>query len=155
FNRGPTGVPTYPNLEFWDAARRELSDAVRAAGRAGRNEEASQLGDLARSLNAVLDRMVPSYQKARQGAAQFFGAENAPEAGQKFVNQNFNVAQTRAAINKMSPSERQLFQDGFVSRMIETIERMPDRNDATRRIWGDPAKRQHIELALGADRARN
>lgn len=154
FNRGPGGVPTYPNLQFWDYARRELSDAARAAGRAGRNEEASRLNALAGSLNSELDRMIPSYATARRGAAAYFGAENALEAGQKFVNQNYNTAQTRVLLGKMSPSERKLFEDGFSSRMIEMIERMPDRNDVTRKVWGNPAKREQIETVLGPQRAR-
>ena len=33
FNRGPTGVPTYPDLRYWDQVRRELSDAAMKAGR--------------------------------------------------------------------------------------------------------------------------
>jgi hypothetical protein len=154
FNRGPTGVPTYPNLQFWDYTRREISDAARAAGRAGRREEADVLGNLARSLNNELDTLVPSYRQARQGAAQFFGAQDAFEAGQKFVNQNFSMAETRAAINKMSEAERRLFEDGFSQRMVETIERMPDRSDVTRRLWGNDTARQRIELVLGPERAR-
>jgi hypothetical protein len=153
FNRSPTGVPTYPNLQFWDYTRREISDAARAAGRAGRNEEADVLGNLARSLNNELDTLVPSYRPARQGAAQFFGAENAFEAGQKFVGQNFSMAETRAALAKMSEAERRLFEDGFSQRMVETIERMPDRSDVTRRIWGTPAKREQVEIVLGRERA--
>jgi hypothetical protein len=157
FNRGPGGVPTYPNLAFWDATRKQISDAARAAGRAGRNDEADVLGNLARSLNNELDTIVPSYQTARQGAAQFFGEENALKAGAKFVGQDFNMAQTRAVLNKMSDPERKLFQDGFVSRMLEELgrhERVMNRPQLVQRLFESPAAKERIELVLGPDRAR-
>lgn len=154
FQRGPTGVPTYPNLQFWDFARRELSGAADKANRAGSTEEASRLGGLARLMNTELDRLVPSYQQARQGAAQFFGAENALEAGQRFVTENFAIPQTRAALARMAPAERQLFQDGFVSRYMEMLSNIPDRADVVRRIYHNDTARQKIEMALGPQRAR-
>lgn len=154
FQRGPSGVPTYPNLQFWDFARRELSGAADKANRAGSTEEASRLGGLARLMNTELDRLVPSYQQARQGAAQFFGAENALEAGQRFVTENFAIPQTRAAIARMAPAERQLFQDGFVSRYMEMLSNIPDRADVVRRIYHNDTARQKIEIALGPQRAR-
>lgn len=153
FNKGPNGVPTYPNLQFWDSARRNLSDAASAAQRAGRNEEASRLGSLSSSLNAELDRIVPSYQNARQGAASFFGAENALEAGQNFVSKNFAIPETRAALAKMSPQERQLFQDGFVSRYIDTLNQTGDRRNVLNQIASSPAAREKLNVALGPQKA--
>jgi hypothetical protein len=37
FPKGPKGIPTYPDLRFWDYTQRELKDAADAASRAGRN----------------------------------------------------------------------------------------------------------------------
>lgn len=151
--RGPNGQPTYPNLQFWDSARRELSGKADAARRAGNNEDATRLGDLARQMNAALDNLVPEYQVARQGAARFFGSENALEAGQNFVTQNFNNAQTRRVLANMSDTERRLFQDGFVSRYIDMLNNVPDRADVVRRIYNSPANREKIQIALGRERA--
>ena len=94
FNRGPNGVPTYPDLQYWDQVRRELSDAAQRAGRG--TEEARRLGRFATALNTELDRQVPLYAAARRTAAGFFGAENALEAGQKFATQKFGHAEARA-----------------------------------------------------------
>jgi hypothetical protein len=85
FRKGKNGVPTYPNLAFWDATKRELDDMANAAGRAGEKEKAAVVGDLSKTLRAQLDQAVPSYSKARAGAAGFFGAQDALEAGQNFV----------------------------------------------------------------------
>lgn len=155
FNRGPGGVPTYPNLAFWDATRKQISDAARMANRAGRNEDASVLGNLARTINNELDSIVPSYQTARQGAANYFGASNALEAGQKFVGQDLNMAATRAALDKMNPTERKLFEDGFVSRIIEELgrhERVMSRTGLVQKLFDSPAARERMTMVMGKDR---
>lgn len=151
FNRGPNGVPTYPDLQYWDLVRRELSDAARRAGFG--TSEARRLNNFARALNAELDHIVPSYRAARQGATQFFGAENALEAGQNYVMQNFATPGVRQALANMSPLQRQLFQDGFVSRFIETIERTGDRRNVLNQIAANPAAREKLNVALGPQRA--
>jgi hypothetical protein len=153
FTRGRNGVPTYPNLAFWDAAKRELDDAASAAARAGRNGEAGVLGDLARSLRTELDQHVPSYQAARAGAARFFDAENALEAGQNFVGKNMTANEARRALAQMTPQERQLFQDGFVSRFVDTLNQVGDRRNILNQIASSPAAREKLNVALGPQRA--
>jgi hypothetical protein len=153
FTRGPSGAPTYPNLAFWDATKRELDDAANAAARAGRNGEASVLGDLARSLRNELDQHVPSYQAARAGASRFFDAENALEAGQNFVGKNMTANEARRALAQMTPQERQLFQDGFVSRFIDTLNQVGDRRNILNQIAASPAAREKLHVALGPHRA--
>lgn len=154
FTKGPNGVPTYPNLAFWDATKRELDDAANAAARAGRNGEAGTMRDLARTLRGELDRHVPSYQQARAGAAHFFDAENALEAGQNFVAKNMTSADARRALSQMTPQERQLFQDGFVSRFIETLNQTGDRRSILNKIAESPAAREKLEIAIGRPRAQ-
>ena len=154
FTRGPNGVPTYPNLAFWDATKRELDDAANAAARAGRNGEAGTLRDLARTLRGELDNHVPSYQQARAGAAHFFDAENALEAGQNFVSKSMTSADARRALAQMSPQERQLFQDGFVSRFIETLDNVGDRRSILNKIAESPAAREKLNIAIGRQRAQ-
>lgn len=133
-----------PSLQFWDIVKRNLD-------RIGTRESK----DWARVLREHLDTLVPSYGKARAGAASFFGAGNALEAGQDFVgaSQRFGINATRKALAKMSPDERQLFQDGYVSRLIQTIEKTPDRQSVVNRIANSPAAKEEINVALGRDRA--
>jgi hypothetical protein len=156
FTPGKSGAPTYPNLAFWDATKKELDDATSAAMRAGRREEAGTLTQLTRTLRSELDRMVPSYQTARAGAASFFGAENAIEAGQNFVgaSQKFGIPAVRRQLSRMSPQERQMFQDGYVSRLVETIEKTGDRRTILNKIQNSPAAREEINVALGPQRAK-
>jgi hypothetical protein len=153
FQRGPNGAPTYPNLAFWDAAKRELDDAANAAARRGENGQAGVLRDLSRQLRGELDNEVPSYQGARAGAAQFFGAENALEAGQNFVSRNASAPEARRALAAMSPQERQLFQDGFVSKYIDTLNQTGDRRTILNKVAESPAAREKLRIALGPQRA--
>lgn len=153
FNRGPNGAPASPNLQLWDYTYRELRDSAQAAFRAGRNEEGGSLRNLAQTMRTELDRLVPEFGRARSTAAGFFQAENALEAGQNFVAQNFGNRQAREAIGRMTPAERQLFQDGFVSRYVETVERSPDRRSILNKLANSPADREKLEIALGRDRA--
>ena len=122
FRRSPTGVLTYPDLRFWDYTMRNLRDDTSAAFRAGRNSEGGALSAQRSQLADELDKMVPEFQHARTGAAAFFGAENAMDAGVKYATaggRNFSNDGARQALAKMSDTERKLFQDGFVSAYIQ------------------------------------
>lgn len=154
FQRGPNGVPTYPNLQFWDYTKRAIDDAANAARRSGRNEEASTLGNLSRSLRTELDRNVPEYAQARAGAAHFFGAENALEAGQNFVTSKLENREARDALARMTPNERQLFQDGFVSRFVEGLNEVGNRRNVLNQIAQSPAAQERLSMVMGPQRAR-
>jgi len=153
FAHGPTGVPTYPDLQFWDLTRRQLSDAATEANRAGRTTEGRRLSNFATSMNAELDRLVPSYREARAGAAHFFGAENALEAGQNFVTSRMENDQARVALARMNPLERQLFQDGFVDTFVKQVRESGDRRSILNTVANSPAARERLSIALGRERA--
>jgi hypothetical protein len=136
------GTLARPNLEFWDRVKREL-DKGEFGGR-----------DWSRVLRGHLDELVPAYREARAGAAHFFGAENALEAGQAFVTSKMANPAARAALHRMSDTERQLFQDGFVSRFIERINEMGDRRSVLNFIANTPAARERLMIALGPQRSR-
>lgn len=151
FNKGPTGVPTYPNIQFWDYVQRNLRDTYKALERVGRNEEADAVNQLRGQLNKELDRLVPQFGTARAGAYAFFNAENALEAGQKAVMMKVKPADMMRALSKMNGAERELFRRGFAAELADRIEPMAGRGaiDAAF-VVSQPAKRK-IEAALGRD----
>ncbi|MCK1465776.1 hypothetical protein IVB34_47710 [Bradyrhizobium sp. 2] len=53
----------------------------------------------------------------------------------------------------MTPQERQLFQDGFVSRFVETLNQVGDRRNILNQIASSPAAREKLNVALGPQRA--
>jgi hypothetical protein len=142
-----------PTLEFWDLVKRQIDQEINVARRAGRNEDVATLSEVKNTIVSKLDDAVPSYAEARAGAAQFFGAQDALEAGQNFVARNMSSADARRALSKMSSTERQLFQDGFVSRYIETLNQTGDRRSILNKIAESPAAREKLNVALGRERA--
>lgn len=155
FNRGKGGVPDYPNLQFWDYTYRELRDAASAAARQGRKGEADALGTVARQMRDELDRIVPEFGVARAGAARFFGAESALEAGEKFVTSRVANDEAVKAVAKMGAAERRLFAEGFADGLVRRVQEAGDRrNVVINGMFNSPAARQRINIALGSRRAK-
>jgi hypothetical protein len=142
-----------PTLEFWDLVKRQIDQEINVAKRAGKTEDVGTLTEVKNVIVSKLDAAVPSYSLARSGAAHFFGAQDALEAGQKFVSSGMSSADARRALAKMSPQERQLFQDGFVSEFIGTLEKVGDRRSILNKIAESPAAREKLNIALGRQRA--
>lgn len=146
------GPLTYPNLQFWDYAKRVLSDRASEANRAGKMELADRIGKQASALRNELDRLVPSYRSAREGAASFFGAQDALEAGQKFISQSVKLSDAAKAKNAMSLPEQRLFAEGFADSLINRVAQTGDRRSVVNRIFGSQDARARIHIALGSKR---
>lgn len=144
---------TKPTLEFWDQVKRALDDKISSLKRTGEKEAANDARELKNVLVAKLDGLVPGYREARSGAAGFFNAENALEAGQNFVMSSFDNRSVRQALARMTPTERRLFQDGFVSRYVETLNRVGDRRSILNQVGANPQAREKLNIALGPQRA--
>jgi len=147
------GSVAYPSLQFWDHVKRNLDDAFTVAQRQGRNSEAADIDGLRKGLVGMLDERVPSFASARAGAAAAFGAQDALEAGQKFVTTTMATPDARRAVAKLSTPERELFADGFSSALIDRVRSLGDRRDVVNTIFGSPKAREHVEIAIGKERA--
>lgn len=137
-----------PSLRFWDYIKRALDQQGTQHARA-----------FARTIRETLDQEVPAYRAAREAAqpTKFFGgAPNAFEAGQNFINQGqrYGADAQRQLARMTDPRERQLFQDGYVTALIDRIERAPDRRNILNTIGNTPSARREIETALGPQRWR-
>lgn len=143
-----------PTLQFWDAVKRNLDDKIGSLQRSGEKSAARDAIELRRQLVEYMDQDFPAYKDARVGAASFFGAEDALEAGKKFATASGKNAEYMRAIEKMNPHERKLFADGFVSRMSQKIDETGDRRNVINSVFNSPASRRRVELALGPKRAK-
>ena len=159
------GMPVFnngaPNLHFWDLVKRNLDDSASSAFRAGNKNEGSRFKTLAEDLRNQLDQATTdtsgtsSYQKARSAASQFFGAENASEAGSKFFLNKMEANDARDALAKFTPTERALFQDAFLSEYKKYIAGAGDRSTSILdKINGSEKAREKINVALGPVRAK-
>ncbi len=118
------------------------------------NRSSARLGGLERQLKAELDRLVPEYQTARQGAARFFDAQDALEAGQNFVSAKGQNSEYAAALRQFSPQEREVFARGFAAELADRITELRDpQNVITQSFLSSPASVQRIRMALGPKRA--
>lgn len=142
-----------PTLEFWDLVKRQIDQEINVAKRAGKNEDVGTLTEVKNVIVSKLDEAVPSYAKARAGAAQFFDAQDSLEAGKNYVTKNVVNSDVRRALAQMTPTERQLFQDGFVSEFVANINRVGDRRSVLNKIAESPAAREKLNIALGKDKA--
>ena len=142
-----------PTLEFWDLVKRQLDQEINVAKRAGKNEDVGTLTEVKNVIVSKLDEAVPTYAKARSGAAQFFDAQDSLEAGKNYVTKNIANSDVRRALAHMTPTERQLFQDGFVSEFVANINRVGDRRSVLNKIGESPAAREKLNIALGKDKA--
>jgi hypothetical protein len=141
--QGEDGKRMLPGLQFWDYVKRNL-DAVGTR----------DAKEWSRVLRDHLDDLIPEYGNARAGAARFFGAEDALEAGQKAVMSKMNSRQIRAGLDKMAPVEKKLFQDGFVDQYVKMVRESGDRRNILNSIATSPAARERIMMAIGPQRAK-
>lgn len=138
-----------PTLQFWDQVKRNLDGEIGKASRAGDKTLVGDLKALKTKLVAKLDKAVPEYSTARRGAAVFFDADDALEAGKKFVTQNRTLDETGRVLAKMSPAERELFAVGFAAEMKDAIKQTGDSVNVIKKIFGSDQARQKVRLALG------
>jgi hypothetical protein len=141
-------------MQHWDYTYRGIRDAASAAFRAGRNDEGSSLNSLAKQLRDELDLQVPAYKTTREGAAGFFGAQDALEAGKNFVTARGENADYRRGLAKMSDAERGLFAQGYASELAGKVHELRDaQNVLNQAFLTSPAARERTVMALGPDRA--
>lgn len=155
FVRGPNGVPTYPNLQYWDYVKRELDDIAGEAGRQGADGVQGNAAQLARNLREELDNIVPEYARARGTAANYFNAEDALEAGGIFARPSaHNINEVRRLVGAMPENERRRFTEGYINELLANIERTGDRRNILGRLAQSTAEREKLNIVLGPQRAR-
>jgi hypothetical protein len=145
------GSTVTPNLEYWNIVKQNLDDEIGSRMRAGENGRARDIIDIRDQLVTHIDNMVPEYAAARSGAAAFFKADNALEAGQKFLSasKDINITDAAKALRAMSPEERGMFERGFAAELMRRTQGAGN----VARIFDNPTMKQKIGMAMGDDRA--
>lgn len=150
----PGGGNALPNLEYWDIVQRTLRTKSEEAAAAGKRLLAGQIKDMRTELLSELDGAVPQFKKARQGAAGFFGADDAIDAGKKAWTSTKSTPEIERAVAAMSPAEKDAFSVGFTSELIDAINASKDRVNVINNVFGSQSARDRIRIALGPQRAR-
>ena len=144
----PKGVPQYPNLQYWDAVKRELDSMASVARRQG--DTSSVAGNLASTLRGELDTAVPSYGSARGVASQYFNESNALEAGRTLAGKKVDPQQIITAMRQMKPDEQELFREGYASDWADrVIKNISDTRDITKAMFNSPNERARALAVFG------
>ena len=138
-----------PNLQFWDHVKRGLDDAYSVASRQGNRAHAADINSLRKALVQKLDRAVPEFKKARSGAAAFFGAEDALDAGRKAVNLRRKNGEIARHLMKMNAAEKEAFKIGYASELTDKIRSAGERTNVINSVFGNPEAKTKLETVLG------
>jgi hypothetical protein len=149
---GGKGLPVEPNAQLWDYVSRELQDRAREA--APGSQAANLYNQLARKVKNGIDAEVPAMKQAREGALGFFQAEDAVTAGREFVDLARKNTEARIAFGKLTPEQRKLFTDGFITEYLAKLGAVSDRQNVLTRIGQSKEAREKLDLVLGPQKAR-
>jgi hypothetical protein len=127
-----------------------LDDMISAAQRTGDNSAARAFVTLKSQLLGEMDRLNPAYAKARASFAGHSANNSALEAGR--AAHNAHPDQITKELAGLSAGEQEFYRRGFAQRLIEEVERSPDRGNAVQRIFGNTAKRKRIKAVLGEEK---
>lgn len=148
------GTLVAPNLQFWDHVKRNLDSQIGTAQKGGDDTFAADLTAIKNKLTSELDTAVPAYKQARQGASGFFGADDALDAGRKFVNSPRSVPEVRQAFNAFNGTEKQAFATGYASELIDRIKATNDRSNVINQVFKSQSARESMEMVLGAQKMK-
>lgn len=153
----PGAKATDVNLFYMDAVKQKLDDQVDSLYRAGNKKEAGARKEIRDQFRDELDRLVPSYPKARGTAAKWFGAEEAYEAGINFsrFSDSKKISESIKYYREMTPAERELFARGYTFEILNDINKVKDkRSIVNSKFMGEsPQARAKNLMALGPERA--
>lgn len=154
FNNGQVSLRpgVTPTLEFWDKVKIGLDRQIEAAYGAGKKSYGNDLAALKNRLVNALDGAVPEYKQARAGAALFFGAEDALDAGRQFGARLGQVPEAQAAFAKFTAQEKKAFAVGWASSMVDKLGTR-DGYGIVKQTFENPNARKMAEMALGPAKA--
>jgi len=140
------------NLRFWDRIKRSMQDDINELQRIGRNDDAADIIATKNEMVANLDQSVPDYKTARGTAQEFFGKNDALEAGADYFRNmgSFDIAEARDALQKMSVPERELFARGYAGQLVTRISQMGEAENVAK-LFKSPQARMKMRDAMGDD----
>jgi len=148
------GSLAVPSLEFWDHVQRNLRSASDKAFSGGDKTRGAELKNLQKALLEDLDHAVPQFKSARQGAAAFFGADNALDAGRSFAKNRRSLPEAKKAYAALKPFEKEAFMTGHASELVDMIKASPDRSNVINSVFKNQATRESMELVYGPAKMR-
>lgn len=136
-----------PNsMPVLDAAKKQIDDAIGAAVRAGRNNEARLLGQKKDAIVSLADSAFPDYAAARQAWSGPSQSMEAMDLGRSILKADADV--TARQIAALPAGDKEFFRAGVVKAIKDTADKVQDGGDITKRIFGNKAIREKLAAAF-------
>jgi hypothetical protein len=140
------------SFRFWDQVKKELDDAANKAFQKGAKNKGGRIANTGKELLAELDQQVPSYKAARalwQGDKK---AEEALEAGRKFMREDAEI--TADMLKGMAEGERAMFKIGAARALRDKMLGRSDTADVAKAWFNNPLMRERIDALFDDPRVR-
>lgn len=123
----PNPQAPYTSVELSDFDRvlmlkQEIGDDIGAAVRAGRNNEARELGKVKDALDTALEGSSSAYRSANDGFAAGSRAIDAVDAGRAATSSRVRAEDTVGRFNSMPPDQQSAFRAGYADPLIARID---------------------------------
>lgn len=149
---------TLPTLEFLNQTKKELDAMFKMAQRSGDDSLGADITIIKKKLLGELDEAFPDYKKARGVAAEFFGADDAIDAGKEMFKKASSPDLKDSGIlelmNNMGSSERGLVAGGYLTAMADKVRAENFSSDVVKRILKSPQAKELNERILGPTKAK-
>lgn len=125
-NRLATGENTLIDFNRVLGIKQDLNDDIGAAVRAGRNNEARELGALQRELDRALEAASPNYRAANDTFAAQSRVIDAVDQGQNAARPSIRATDNIDQFGAMNPDQQGAFRTGYGDARLTAIERSPE-----------------------------
>lgn len=122
---GAGGTPTAVELSDFNrvmGVKQDVQDAIGAALRAGRNNEARELGRLVSALDEALEASSAGYRQANDAFATASREIDQIGAGQRAASPRTRAEDTVATFGRLSEGEQAAFRSGYADPLVARIE---------------------------------
>jgi hypothetical protein len=102
--------------------KQSVQDDIGAAARAGRNNEARELGKLVSELDTALEAASPSYRTANDGFREASGVIDAVDQGAKMARPSVRSSNTLDQFGQMTPDQQGAARIGYGDQLLAKIE---------------------------------
>ena len=129
--------------------KQDVQDAISAAQRAGRNNEARELTRLSRELDAALETASPAYREANDQFARQSRVIDSVEEGQRMARPGQRADDTVSRFQEMSPDEQAAARTGYGDAALRRLEAQAgEGTNRARQFTSTKAQREADALAI-------
>lgn len=125
--------------------KQEVSDAIGSAQRAGRSNEARELGKLKSALDAALEKASPSYRNANDDFARASREIDAVATGERMARPSMRAQDNANSVAQMTGAQVEAARIGYGDRVLQRLEANGSPTSNKAGVLASPKSRSDIE----------